>query len=58
MFKGLNNLVLLTLKMLSEEAIIVMSWTFVFEIRGKRVQNCIQGLSWIQVNEKGLFIPP
>ena len=53
MFKGLNNPRFTDLKMLSDEAIIVMSWTFVFERKGKKIQNCIKGSSWIQVNEKG-----
>ena len=55
MFKGLNNPRFTDLKMLSDEAIIVMSWTFVFEKKGERVQNCIQGLSWIRLNEKGFI---
>ena len=55
MFKGLNNPRFTDLKILSDEAIIVMSWTFVFEKKGERVQNCIQGLSWIRVNEKGFI---
>lgn len=53
MFKGLNNPRFTDLKILSDEAIIVMSWTFVFERKGKKIQNCIKGSSWIQVNEKG-----
>ena len=53
MFKGLNNPRFTDLKMLSDEAIIVISWTFVFEKKGERVQNCIKGSSWIQVNEEG-----
>ncbi len=55
MFKGLNNPRFTDLKMLSDEAIIVISWTFVFEKKGERVQNCIQGLSWIRVNEEGFI---
>ena len=55
MFKGLNNPRFTDLKMLSDEAIIIISWTFVFEKRGERVQNRIQGLSWIRVNEKGFI---
>ena len=55
MFKGLNNPRFTDLKMLSDEAIIIVSWTFVFEKKGERVRNCIQGLSWIRVNEKGLI---
>ena len=53
MFKGLNNPRFTDLKILSDEAIIVMSWTFVFERKGNKIQNCIKGSSWIQVNEKG-----
>ena len=55
MFKGLNNPRFTDLKMLSDEAIIVVSWTFVFKKKGERVQNCIQGLSWIRVNEEGFI---
>ena len=36
MFKGLDNPRFTDLKILSDEAIIVMSWTFVFEKKGKR----------------------
>ena len=53
MFKGLNNPRFTDLKILSDEAIIVMSWTFVFERKGSKKQSCIKGSSWIQVNEKG-----
>ena len=53
MFKGLNNPRFTDLKILSDEAIIVMSWTFVFERKGNKIQNCIKGSSWIQVNEEG-----
>ena len=53
MLKGLNNPRFTDLKILSDEAIIVMSWTFVFERKGSKTQNCIKGSSWIQVNEKG-----
>ena len=35
MFKGLNNPRFTDLKMLSDEAIIVISWTFVFEKKVK-----------------------
>ena len=53
MFKGLNNPRFTDLKILSDEAIIVMTWTFVFERKGNKIQNCIKGSSWIQVNEEG-----
>ena len=53
MFQTVNNPRFTDLKILSDEAIIVMSWTFVFERKGKKIQNCIKGSSWIQVNEKG-----
>ena len=53
MFRTLNNPRFTDLKMLSDGAIIVLTWTFVFEKKGKRIQNCIKGSSWIQVNEKG-----
>ena len=55
MFQTVNNPRFTDLKMLSDEAIIVMSWTFVYEKKGERVQNCIQGLSWIRVNEEGFI---
>ena len=53
MFRTLNNPRFTDLKMLSDGSIIVLSWTFVFERKGKKSQNCIKGSSWIQVNEKG-----
>ena len=53
MFQTLNNPRFTDLKMLSDGAIIVLSWTFVFERRGKRIKSYIKGSSWIQVNEKG-----
>ena len=53
MFQTLNNPRFTDLKMLSDGAIIVLSWTFVFERKGKKIQSCIKGSSWIQVNEKG-----
>ena len=53
MFQSLNNPRFTDLKMLSDGSIIVLSWTFVFERKGKKIQNCIKGSSWIQVNEKG-----
>mgnify|MGYP001303325552 FL=1 len=53
MFKGLNNPRFTDLKILSDEAIIVISWTFVFERKSNKIQNCIKGSSWIKVNEKG-----
>ena len=53
MFQNLNNPRFTDLKMLSDGSIIVLSWTFVFERKGKKIQNRIKGSSWIQVNEKG-----
>ena len=53
MFQTVNNPRFTDLKMLSDGSIIVLSWTFVFERKGKKIQNCIKGSSWIQVNEKG-----
>ena len=53
MFQTLNNPRFTDLKMLSDGSIIVLSWTFVFERKGKKIQNCIKGSSWIQVNKKG-----
>ena len=53
MFQTVNNPRFTDLKMLSDGAIIVTSWTFVFERKGSKTQNCIKGSSWIQVNEKG-----
>ena len=53
MFQTVNNPRFTDLKMLSDGSIIVLSWTFVFERKGKKVQNCIRGSNWIQVNEKG-----
>ena len=55
MFQTVNNPRFTDLKMLSDGSIIVLSWTFVFERKGKKVQNCIRGSSWIQVNEKGFI---
>ena len=55
MFQTLNNPRFTDLKMLSDGAIIAMSWTFVFERKGKKIQNCIKGSSWIQVNEEGFI---
>ena len=53
MFQTVNNPRFTDLKMLSDGSIIVLSWTFVFERKGRKIQSCIKGLSWIQVNEKG-----
>ena len=53
MFQTVNNPRFTDLKMLSDGSIIVLSWTFVFERKGRKIQNCIKGSSWIQVNEKG-----
>ena len=53
MFQNLNNPRFTDLKMLSDGSIIVLSWTFVFEKKGKKIQNCIKGSSWIQINERG-----
>ena len=53
MFQSLNNPRFTDLKMLSDGSIIVISWSFVFERKGKKIQSCIKGSSWIQVNEKG-----
>ena len=53
MLKGLNNPRFTDLKILSDEAIIVISWTFAFERKSNKIQNCIKGSSWIKVNEKG-----
>ena len=53
MFQTVNNPRFTDLKMLSDGSIIVLSWTFVFERKGKKSQSCIKGSSWIQVNEKG-----
>ena len=53
MFQTVNNPRFTDLKMLSDGSIIVLSWTFVFERKGKKIQSCIKGSSWIQVNEKG-----
>ncbi|MEL0254962.1 MAG: nuclear transport factor 2 family protein [Burkholderiaceae bacterium] len=53
MFQTVNNPRFTDLKMLSDGSIIVLSWTFIFERKGKKIQNCIKGSSWIQVNEKG-----
>ncbi|MEL0326370.1 MAG: nuclear transport factor 2 family protein [Burkholderiaceae bacterium] len=53
MFQTVNNPRFTDLKMLSDGSIIVLSWTFVFERKGKKSQNYIKGSSWIQVNEKG-----
>ena len=53
MFQTVNNPRFTDLKMLSDGSIIVLSWTFVFERKGRKTQNCIKGSSWIQVNEKG-----
>ena len=53
MFQTVNNPRFTDLKMLSNGSIIVLSWTFVFEKKGKKIQNCIKGSSWIQINEKG-----
>ena len=55
MFQSVNNPRFTDLKMLSDGSIIVLSWTFVFERKGKKVQNCIRGSSLIQVNEKGFI---
>ena len=53
MFQTVNNPRFTDLKMLSDGSIIVLSWTFVFERKGKNIQSFIKGSSWIQVNEKG-----
>ncbi len=53
MFQTVNNPRFTDLKMLSNGAIIVLSWNFVFERKGKKIQNRIRGSSWIQVNEEG-----
>ena len=53
MFQTVNNPRFTDLKMLSDGSIIVLSWTFVFERKGKKIQSFIKGSSWIQVNEKG-----
>ena len=53
MFQTVNNPRFTDLKMLSDGSIIVLSWTFIFERKGKKIQTCIKGSSWIQVNEKG-----
>ena len=53
MFQTVNNPQFTDLKMLSDGSIIVLSWTFLFERKGKKIQSYIKGLSWIQVNEKG-----
>ena len=53
MFQTVNNPRFTDLKMLSDGSIIVLSWTFVFERKGRKIQSCIKGSSWIQVNEKG-----
>ena len=53
MFQTVNNPRFTDLKMLSDGSIIVLSWTFLFERKGKKIQSCIKGASWIQVNEKG-----
>ena len=53
MFQTVNNPRFTDLKMVSDGSIIVLSWTFVFERKGKKIQSCIKGSSWIQVNEKG-----
>ena len=39
MFHSVNNPRFTDLKMLSDGAIIVLSWTFVFERKGKKTQN-------------------
>ena len=53
MFQTVNNPRFTDLKMVSDGSIIVISWTFVFERKGKKIESCIKGSSWIQVNEKG-----
>ena len=53
MFHTVNNPRFTDLKMLSDGSIIVLSWTFVFEKKGNKIQNRINGSTWIQVNEKG-----
>ena len=53
MFQTVNNPRFTDLKMLSDGSIIVLSWNFVFERKGKKIQSCIKGSSWIQINEKG-----
>ena len=53
MFQTVNNPRFTDLKMLSDGSIIVLSWTFIFERKGKKIQTCIKGSSWIQVNEEG-----
>ena len=55
MFQTVNNPRFTDLKMLSDGAIIALSWTFVFEKKGKKIQNRIKGSSWIQVNEEGFI---
>ena len=55
MFQTVNNPRFTDLKMLSDGSIIVLSWTFLFERKGKKIQSCIKGSSWIQVNEKGFI---
>ena len=53
MFQTVNNPRFTDLKMVSDGSIIVISWTFVFERKGKKIESCIKGSSWIQVNKKG-----
>ena len=55
MFKNLNNPQFINLKMLSNEAIIVVSWSFIVQRRGDKGIHSVQGSTWIEVNKKGLI---
>ena len=55
MFLNLNNPQFINLKMLSNEAIIVVSWSFIVQRRGDKGIHSVQGSTWIEVNKKGLI---
>ena len=55
MFKGLNNPRFTDLKMLSDEAIIVISWTFVFERKGKKVKIALKVRVGFKLMRKVIF---
>ena len=55
MFTKLNNPRFINLKICSNEAIILMTWSFSYQRKEKGDQNFIQGASSIKVNKNGLI---